>query len=429
MRVIKVLLFALGFYSINALADQTNHLVIYESNCFTQAVIYSLDSDNKPQVVTSATADSIVDESLLGNSGNLRDTDEAASLVAHCLTKLSENYASTAESKESVNIESVVVGMEGYSKCKNDSYNNTTTTKLEHFKNCLCEALTANSFICNKEAINVVRNIDLINNASCQLIKQNVITPKEHDTNNPNNVYTFVLSSMLVAIKSDNSLLNKDAEIYVNNNAGGYFNLGQKTSELFINNEDNKYLNDNQVQQLINESELSKQLADKKNYNLSYWLKDQERKSVKNNARGLAIVKYIVDNTNATTNIKQQELQDTSIAIAQEQSLDLVKQSVRLIEFLSSTNDTKLKLEENNTILITGEMFRSKFIKDNYIKIIEDIISNTKIKEKIQLIDQDNFIYGLAFAAIYFSSDSAPDYNTLLEQQNKSVKKCHILNI
>jgi hypothetical protein len=468
MRIMKIFLLVLGFFTVNAVAEQIANnysLAIYQSNCFTQAVIYTIDANNKPQVIVSAMVDSISEESFLGNSSNLRFTDGAASLINGCLARLSINYALKTQSDELLNIKSIVIGIAGYDTFKDDLYD-SKTTRLNYFIELLCQSLEQNHFVCNKESIDIVRDIDLVNSMSYKLVEDNVIPPTRANMDTlQGRLWTFVVSSVFVGIRVDEHLLTTDTEIYLNNNEGGYYNLGKDTANLFTSIEDKSSLGNNEVQQLINKSILSKQLLDKRGYTLGYWLKTNPQQATRNNARGLAIVEYVLDTVNTTisnqnndnlntlvadnkqvanletatqSEILQQipinnNLEDTSVAIVEKHSLDLITASVNLIESLISTTDSEPSIKENDRILICGELLRSKFIRENYIKILDEKISNPKLRDRIQLVNEADFIYGLALAAEFikenFSSDSDDDLDMLAPYSSGSSIKIENLSL
>jgi hypothetical protein len=385
--------------------------------------------------------------------------NEAVLLINCCLTRLSINFALATKLDGLIDLESIVIGISGYDTFKDDFYGDKTS-KLDYLATQLYLSLKKNRFVYHQDYIDIVDDMALANTISCQLVKNNIITANtnvSYDT-----VWTFWLSSIVVAMRSKKNLLTTDVKKYLPDNEGGYYCLGKDAAEFFSIVEDKKNVGSNKVQQLINKSVLSKKLLDKRGYSLSYWLRKQPRDYIKNNTRGLAVVEYVLNNikdaslnqnTNSTdtlardnkltvnlqtatqTKISQQpltnnNLNDNSLITAKQYSLNLIATGVNAIKNLISTQEQP-NISKNDIILISGELLRSKFIKENYIKTLNDSISDARIRDRIQLINQENFIYGLTLASEcikkYFLYDS--DDNTEMLEAYSSESSEEIENL
>ena len=469
MRIRKLVLLGISFFFvISVFANQTinnYNLVIYQGDCCTYAVVYTIGSNTKPQIIASATVDAISEESVFGNSGNLKFTDEAASLINCCLTRLAINCVLATKSDKPINLDSIVMGIAGYDTFKDALYDNKTTM-LNYLADLLYVSLKNSRFIYNHEAIDMVSDIALINAVSCQLIKNDIIKYKITSNNKSyGRVWTFWLSNIVVAMRAKKNLLTTDVKKYLTNKEGGYYYLGKNTAEFFTNIEDKNNVGSNKVQQLINKSALSQQLLDKRGYSLSYLLQEDPQRYT-NNIRGLAVAEYVLDNikvatlkqnntetlvtknkltANLQTTTQPKTLQqppinnslDNSITTVQQYSLDLIAASINVIKKLISTQEQP-NINENDIILISGEILRSKFIKENYIKSLNDSISDARIRDRIQLINQENFVFGLALAAecvkeyFFYESDNSTEmldaYSSESIGETESLSPCSDLS-
>jgi hypothetical protein len=465
MKITKLALLGISFFfAISTFANQTvnnYNLVVYQGDCCTYAVVYRISSNTKAQIIAYAIVDAISEKSVFGKSGNLKFTDEAASLINCCLTRLSINFALATKSDKLINLDSIVMGIAGYDTFKDSLYDNKTT-RLNYLADLLYMSLKHNRFIYNHEAIDMVSDIALINAVSCQLIKNDIINYKLANNNKSyGRVWTFWLGSIVVAMRSKKNLLTTDVKKYLTNNECSYYNLGKKAAEFFTYVEDKNDIGSNKVQQLINRSALSKQLLDKRGYSLSYWLQEDLQRDTKNNVRGLAVVEHVLDNikvpplkqnTNNTENlvtnnkptvdsqttthtqILQQNLinnslEDNSIITVVQYSLDLIAASINVISTQEQPN-----INENDIILISGELLRSKFIRENYIKCLDDSISDARIRDRIQLINPGNFVFGLALAAecikedFFYENDSSTEiiepYSSKSSDESEDLAMC-----
>jgi hypothetical protein len=395
---------ALLLCSVNALSNLEDHsysLVINQGNCISQAVLYETDSNGKVQIISTAKVSSIHDAKHLGYSSNLKFTLGSISLVDLCLKNLAEYFYTTQQTDLPININSVIVGIAGYTTFKDHIVEGNITLE-NRFINHVVESLKKYKFNYLEKPIKLINDSYLVDISSIQLHQQNIINSKA-DEKPYDNIWTYFHTSLAIATNSSINTPKTEAKDKYQVNSG-YFQLGIDTASLFSNIKDYADRGDTKVQTILSGHPRAREIFKEKHCTISYWLQEYRLykyfsypSTRRNNARGLFLVDYVLSrylssNSKGTTDDSIQELMLSIINLINKSIDGLIK----LFEYD--------KIGQNDCVFIVGDFLNSEFIFDTYKMVLEKKITDESMKKRINLVPYELFLLGLTLAAEHIKS-------------------------
>ena len=405
------------FCSITAFSNSEKHsysLVINQGNCIAQAIIYEIDSNNKAQIISTADVSSISNAQYLGYSSSLKFQTGSISIVDICLEKLAKNFYETQKQDDPININSIVIGIAGYDKFKDDTTKDMITLK-DHFTNHVLESLKKYKFNYKEKSIILIDDSKLVVASAIQLQQHNILDSKI-DTKHCDHIWTYFQTSLAMAMKSsitDKAIPEISYTHYVDS---GYFQLGINTVPLFANIKDESDKGDTKVQEILAGYPLADKIFEEKKCTIAYWLKENPSESTKrNNARALFLVDYVlskymgsrlsgIKDSDKSTGENNSDTKESSIEELMLNITKLINKSVdELIKLLDSDNN-KDQIGKNDYVFIVGDFLRSKFIFNNYQMLLNKKITDESLRKRVILESYDSFLSGLALAAEHIKS-------------------------